>query len=525
MYKLKNHKISYYNILCFVICCFATFLHIYKLETLPTAINVDEAGLWYNVQCLLNWGIDQKGNSWPILLSNMWGEQSPMYTYLALICVKLFGNTLFAIRLPAVLNTFLVMIFGYKIVDLLFENKKTNLLFLCLVTITPYFTIISKMALDCNLMLGLSTIFLYCFLKALDTRNITWYVISGIVCGMTFWTYALSYLMIPLFLTLSLIYLFYIKKVTIKEIIVFFIPAFLLGLPLLIVQLINIFEWNEMTILGITFTNFEKSRHGDGQFSLNISNIIFNFCCAFCYIFNGFATNAYKSIYSIQGGYLLYITSFFIISGIFLTVRDCMKSIKTKLYDNKVFLLFWMIAILSVLLTLNKSRDLYQQCAIYIAYIILATYAIFRFYKLITPKQLKIIFIVLLVIIYIVSFSQFLFFYFIEYDDFASETNLMATKVPNEIHKLNGTTYFLKHYVYYQATYCVPPDKFNANDEDPFVYNNIIFGAYLEDITIETSCNYVVYYKDEKAIEILEEYDFEHKQVGDYIFFMARKEN
>jgi 4-amino-4-deoxy-L-arabinose transferase-like glycosyltransferase len=203
----------------------ATFLHIYKLTTLPVALNVDEAGLWYNVRCLLNWGIDQKGNSWPVLFANIWGEQSPAYAYLAFICCKIFGESLFAIRLPAVFNTLLVMIFGCLNVDKLFKSKKINLVYLCLFTITPYFTIISKMALDCNLMLGFSTVFLYCFLHSLETKNIKWYVITGIVCGLTFYTYALSYLMIPVFLVFSLVYLVAFKKVTLKEILAFFIPV------------------------------------------------------------------------------------------------------------------------------------------------------------------------------------------------------------------------------------------------------------------------------------------------------------
>jgi 4-amino-4-deoxy-L-arabinose transferase-like glycosyltransferase len=153
---------------------------------------------------LLNWGTDQKGNSWPILFANMWGEQSPGYAYLAFICCKIFGESLFAIRLPAVINTFLVLIFGYKTIDILFKNKKINLLFLVIYTITPYFTIISKMALDCNLMLGFSTMFLYFILKALDTRALKWYFATGIVAGLTFYTYALSYLMIPIFLIFTL---------------------------------------------------------------------------------------------------------------------------------------------------------------------------------------------------------------------------------------------------------------------------------------------------------------------------------
>ncbi len=515
---MTQNKKAYYPILVMIICSIAMFFHLYRLTTLPAALNVDEAGLFYNVRCLLNWGIDQKGNSWPILFANIWGEQSPAYAYLAFICCKLFGESLFAIRLPAVLNTFLVLIFGYKIVDMLFKNKKINILFLILYTVTPYFTMISKMALDCNLMLGFSTTFLYCFFKALETRKLKWYAVTGIVCGFTFYTYALSYLMLPLFLILALVYLICFKKVSFKEIATFAIPAVILGLPLLLVQMVNILGLEEFQILGITFTRFEHDR--SGEFAFSISEILFNFVCSLIYVFKGFN----GSIYNVPCGYLLYPTSVFILLGFVFMIKDFIKSIKNKEYKELNFVLFWAISILLVTSMLTGGRDVYQQCAIYFAYLIFVIYAILAFLKMINNAKAKKVFIIILAIVYFVCFAYFSYFYFVQYDEFASETKLMADFVPEELHELDGTTYFLKHYVYYQATYCVPLEEFNATDDTHFVYDDIIFNFYLlEDTPIDESCNYVIYYKDFEKIGYLKDYNFDIERVGNYLFYKSKQ--
>ena len=514
--KENNKNVSYYCIALFFVLL-SVFLHLYKLDSIPHSLNVDEAGLWYNVKCLLNYGTDQKGNTWPILFANLWGEQSPAYIYLAFICCKIFGDTLFAIRLPSVINTLIIMIFGEKIVNLIFKDKRINLLFLILYTITPYFTIISKMALDCNLMLGFSTVFLYFFLKAVESNSTKYFLVSGIICGLTFYTYALSYLMIPLFLIFSLIYLFYFKKITIKNIMIFAIPAFILGLPLLMIQIINIFDLNEISVLMVTFPKFDTNR--GGEFSCNIGNILFNLVLAIIFIFKALE----KSIYNIPVGYLYYISSILILIGWGLTIKEFIISIKEKSFKYVNFMLFWAISIIITLLFLNKGRDLYQQCAIYISYMIFLINSFVHIFHKINNKKIARIIALVISVIYFVSFVLFLQFYFVQYDEFASETKLMAAEVPTEINELEGTTYFLKSYAYYQATYGVLPSEFRTEQTGPFVYNNIVFNFYFyPDTPVDTKCNYVIYYKDFDTMQYFNKDDFKISRIGDYLFYLSR---
>ena len=65
------------------------------------------------------------------------------------------------------------------------------------------------------------------------------YIIAGILVGLTLYTYALSYIIIPMFLLIWIIYMLYMKKIKIKQIILLGIPIFLLALPLMYMLLLN----------------------------------------------------------------------------------------------------------------------------------------------------------------------------------------------------------------------------------------------------------------------------------------------
>ena len=146
-----------------------------------------------------------------IYFLNFDGGQSAMYTYLGAILVKIFGYSLFLIRIPAVLFGLLTLIFGTLLAKEI-GGKRFSVLIALLITICPYFLMASRWGLDCNLMLGLFTVSIYTLLKAIKCGKIKLYVLSGILFGLTLYTYALSYIIIPLVLLGIVIYLIYTKK-------------------------------------------------------------------------------------------------------------------------------------------------------------------------------------------------------------------------------------------------------------------------------------------------------------------------
>ena len=65
------------------------------------------------------------------------------------------------------------------------------------------------------------------------------YVIAGLLFGVTLYSYAISYIAIPIFLLIMLSYSIKKKLVKTKEIIVFTIPLIIFAIPLILVQMVQ----------------------------------------------------------------------------------------------------------------------------------------------------------------------------------------------------------------------------------------------------------------------------------------------
>lgn len=146
------------------------------------------------------------------------------------------------------------------------KDKKTALLFTFLIIICPWHIISSRFGLDCNLLSGLFMLDLYLLHKAKKNWQ---YILAGVMIGLTLYTYALSYIIIPIFLIVWISYMLYMKKINIKQIILLGIPIFLFALPLMYMILLNngVFEKTQFGIF--TIPKLWEYRIGE----VSISNI------------------------------------------------------------------------------------------------------------------------------------------------------------------------------------------------------------------------------------------------------------
>lgn len=222
---------------------------IYKFDELPRAIGIDEAGMAYDSYCISNYGVDRYLNSFPLYLTNFGGGQSALYAYLSAILIKVFGINKITIRLPALLLFSIGIISSYLLIKE-WKDKKQALLFTFLIIICPWHIINSRVGLDCNLLGGFFMLDLYLLQKAKKNWQ---YIVAGVMIGITLYTYALSYVIIPIFLLVWISYMLYMKKITIKQIILLGIPIFLLALPLMYMILLNngIFKTEQIGIFTV----------------------------------------------------------------------------------------------------------------------------------------------------------------------------------------------------------------------------------------------------------------------------------
>lgn len=314
----------------------------WRIIPLPSGVHIDEAGMAYDAWCLSQYGVDRYLNSFPLYLVNYGGGQSSLYAYLVAFLFRLFGYHFIFLRIPSILFSLFTVIFGMLIFRELFpERPYLSLLGGYLITITPYFILSSRIGMDCHLMLGLSTIFLYCFIRALKTQKISFYLFAGISGGLLLYTYALSYLVLPFFLILSFLYTLVVKKFSFKKWVVMGIPMGLLASPLIVIQLINLWDLPEMQLGLFTLTKlpgYRVSELGTFQFS-NLKNAVVTLFTSDIW--------AYNSIPKFSNLYWISIP--LVIVGFFHCIYLLVISVRERKMDLKLFLLLWVLSILFVM--------------------------------------------------------------------------------------------------------------------------------------------------------------------------------
>ena len=243
---LDNFINSHYKIILAIFLVLVFITRIYKFGETPSFIQVDEAGAAYDAYCLAEYGIDRYQNSYPLYLINFGGGQSALYAYATIPFIKLFGANIVAYRLPELLFFLMGILVCYILINKV-KDKKTALLYTFLIIISPWNIEASRQGLDCNL---LAPMFMLDLLLLINAKKNYQYIIAGISIGITLYTYCLSWLLIPTFLVVYIIYMLIIKKINFKQIILIGIPIAIFAIPLIYLLLLNK-EYASRTNFGI----------------------------------------------------------------------------------------------------------------------------------------------------------------------------------------------------------------------------------------------------------------------------------
>lgn len=477
MEKIKEKILSKKELIIFIlIMIIAVFSRGYRLNNLPVGIHVDEAGMAYDAFCLATNGTDRWLNSFPVYLENFGGGQSALYAYLAAIFIKVFGLNMISIRLPAFILSIAAIVLVY------FTTKKecgikTAWLVTFLISIMPWHIMASRWGLDCNLlapMIIIST----CLL--INAKSIKGYILVGIFFGLTLYTYALSYLILPVFLALVLIYMFYTKKIKFLNVIQLGIPIFILALPLILMILVNNGYINEIRGF-ITIQKLPEYRGAE----ISISNIRDNLGFVKTMFTNdGLSYNAlpeFGTVYSFS--------IFLIILGGLIELNNFIHNIKNKKFElNTVMFLLVGTVLFCLMLTVNPNIN--KANAIYIPMMFFIASAMKLFYR-----NYKIIFGIFM-ILFVVFFSKFEYFYFSNYEniygtqqyfekDYLEVLEYVNEKYADrEVHILNFNA---EPYIYTLILNKISPEEFNESlheatiDDDLYSYGNY----YFRDIDLE----------------------------------------
>lgn len=370
--KLRDKGIEFltkYNLLClFVIFAVFLFSRLYHLDITPAGIHYDEAGMAFDAKSLAVYGTDRHNYSFPLYLPAYGGGQSALYAYSLALLLKFVPFSNYVMRIPAVLYGCLAFFSSYFLVNEMVDDKRWALMGPVLVTITPYFFTSERWALDCNLFLSLATFSFYMYYRAHKRNKYRDFVFAGLALGMTLYTYALSYIVIPVFLVLTVVYVFLInrsdlRKFEILKYVVMAVPLGILALPLLLMQLINMGKLKPFKFLIFDFPKLGFYRGGE----MSLASIPKNLDRIWMMLFRG-EQFSFTVVPHYNPVYLIMIP--FIAGGFVICVIRTVKLIKNKQLGYEPFILAFTIAGYLMVMMLSDVLNIYTGNELYIMYVL-----------------------------------------------------------------------------------------------------------------------------------------------------------
>jgi len=183
MFKKSTLIIKKPLVVLIAILLLASVLRVYKVSSLPLGLNIDEVSQGYNAYSLLLTGRDRYGKLFPILFKSYESFQPPLYTYLTVFPMFLFGKTNFSVRFVSITSQLVVVCLTFLIMEKVFSKRKMlSLLSAFVVSISPWSIFFSRYATEASLglVLILGSIYFLITTERKKLRIITAFLLLGL---------------------------------------------------------------------------------------------------------------------------------------------------------------------------------------------------------------------------------------------------------------------------------------------------------------------------------------------------------
>ncbi|RIK68331.1 MAG: hypothetical protein DCC65_03835 [Planctomycetota bacterium] len=188
----------------------AAFLRLWRLDSVPPAINQDEAVHAYDAWSLAKTGRDHDGASWPIFFKAFGDYHPAPFVYLLVPFQALMGLGVWSARLPGALVGTAAAPLAYLLLRRRY-GERAALIAALFMAISPWQLHISRMAFEAGacptlILGGLATLYAAARRRddatgsASEPVRLMLAVLSGAVFGLTAWTYHAMRVFVPLFL-------------------------------------------------------------------------------------------------------------------------------------------------------------------------------------------------------------------------------------------------------------------------------------------------------------------------------------
>ena len=403
--KSKLKTINKKQLIIFlIIIIIAIFVRIYKFPNALKEVNSDEMMLAVNAKSIADTGKDINGISYPVYLLGF-GGQSVLLLYLIVFCIKIFGYSLFAIRLPLLIISIVSLVVFYDLIRRISKNNTIALIGLGLLAISPWHILQGMWALDCNILPHILLIAVYLLYIGIFKKTRWTLYLSMVFFALTLYSYGIAIYFTPILLLALAIYLRRKKKISIPDLIICIVIFSVLAMPIILMFAINILKTNQSIYLGnITIPYYESLSRTDDMlfFSPNILVQLFiNIGFTVLMILGEFDGCVWNS--SLVFGTAYHITLVLVIvaiiikiknkashihfglSDVFSSTTDSIQettNIDINLQDNfpRFLILSWLCTSIFTGIVINQT-NINRLNTIWYPLIMLATFALYYFYN------------------------------------------------------------------------------------------------------------------------------------------------
>ncbi|HVT01006.1 MAG TPA: glycosyltransferase family 39 protein [Patescibacteria group bacterium] len=196
---------AYFNwkLVFILIVIISLALRLVFLSSIPPSLHADEADAGYSAYSIGKTLQDQYGNFLPLSFQD--NHRAPLFIYVLIPSVFIFGLDAFAVRLPSALFGTLTVILLFYLTYYLFKDRRISLLASFLAGINPWLIQLSRTGLEESLSLFLVLAGIVSFLYASNKR---WYLyfISCLALTLSLFSYHAPKIFLPLFLPVLFMY-------------------------------------------------------------------------------------------------------------------------------------------------------------------------------------------------------------------------------------------------------------------------------------------------------------------------------
>lgn len=245
-------KITSHKFVLILILVLGIGARVWRFGEIPAGLNQDEASSAMDSYYVLHYGMDRNGISYPLQFIMWGGGQSSLQEYILLPFIT-FGLTPITIRMPMLFSGILTLFLMYFAARRI-AGERYALIAVFLLAISPWHIMMTRWSLNDNM---LPAIFLAGFLFVLKSaEDNRWFVVGCALFAVCFYAYGAAYILVPIFLMISIPVLIYTRRASRQTIILGLVVLFVLSIPIILFLAMNFFRLDAVHLGPFTIPRF-----------------------------------------------------------------------------------------------------------------------------------------------------------------------------------------------------------------------------------------------------------------------------